>query len=115
MRSPGEAPGMLAFECAMDELAERLGLDPIELGIRNEPEQDPERGVPFSTRNLVACMEEGARRFGWERRNPTPGRARGPQAHRLRHGGGDPSELHRRGDGAGCDRPGWSGDGVGST
>ncbi|RWL20758.1 MAG: xanthine dehydrogenase family protein molybdopterin-binding subunit [Mesorhizobium sp.] len=76
MRSPGEAPGMLAFECAMDELAERLGLDPIELRIRNEPEQDPERGVPFSTRNLVACMEDGARRFGWERRNPTPGSTR---------------------------------------
>ncbi|AZO64134.1 MULTISPECIES: xanthine dehydrogenase family protein molybdopterin-binding subunit [unclassified Mesorhizobium] len=76
MRSPGEAPGMLAFECAVDELAERLGLDPIELRIRNEPAQDPERGVPFSTRNLVACMKEGARRFGWERRNPTPGRTR---------------------------------------
>ncbi|WP_168323298.1 xanthine dehydrogenase family protein molybdopterin-binding subunit [Rhizobium leguminosarum] len=74
MRSPGEAPGMLAFECAMDELSERLGLDPIELRIRNEPAQDPERGVPFSTRNLVACMEEGARRFGWQRRDPTPGR-----------------------------------------
>ncbi|ESX83029.1 xanthine dehydrogenase [Mesorhizobium sp. LSHC420B00] len=76
MRSPGEAPGMLAFECAVDELAERVGLDPIELRIRNEPAQDPEREVPFSTRNLVACMEEGARRFGWERRNPTPGRTR---------------------------------------
>ncbi|WP_376705752.1 xanthine dehydrogenase family protein molybdopterin-binding subunit [Mesorhizobium sp. ISC25] len=76
MRSPGEAPGMLAFECAMDELAERVGLDPIELRIRNEPAQDPERGVPFSTRNLVACMEEGARRFDWKRRNPTPGRTR---------------------------------------
>ncbi|RWM81617.1 MAG: xanthine dehydrogenase family protein molybdopterin-binding subunit [Mesorhizobium sp.] len=76
MRSPGEAPGMLAFECAMDEFAERLGLDPIELRIRNEPAQDPERGVPFSTRNLVACMEEGARRFGWQRRNPTPGSTR---------------------------------------
>ncbi|RWH82972.1 MAG: xanthine dehydrogenase family protein molybdopterin-binding subunit [Mesorhizobium sp.] len=76
MRSPGEAPGMLAFECAMDELAERLGLDPIELRIRNEPVQDPERGVPFSTRNLVTCMEEGARRFGWQRRNPTPGSTR---------------------------------------
>ncbi|MCA1408037.1 xanthine dehydrogenase family protein molybdopterin-binding subunit [Ensifer sp. IC3342] len=76
MRSPGEAPGMLAFECAMDELAERLDLDPIELRIRNEPTEDPERGVPFSTRNLVACMQEGARRFGWERRNPTPRRIR---------------------------------------
>jgi xanthine dehydrogenase YagR molybdenum-binding subunit len=76
MRSPGEAPGMLAFECAVDELAARLGLDPIELRIRNEPTQDPERGVPFSTRNLVACMEEGARRFGWQGRDPVPGRTR---------------------------------------
>ncbi|ACP21598.1 predicted oxidoreductase with molybdenum-binding domain (plasmid) [Sinorhizobium fredii NGR234] len=76
MRSPGEAPGMLAFESAMDELAEKLGLDPIELRIRNEPTADPEQGVPFSTRNLVACMQEGARRFGWERRNPAPGRIR---------------------------------------
>lgn len=76
MRSPGEAPGMLAFECAMDELAERLRLDPIELRVRNEPAMDPERGVPFSTRNLVACMREGARRFNWERRNPKPASAR---------------------------------------
>ncbi|AFL50827.1 xanthine dehydrogenase YagR molybdenum-binding subunit [Sinorhizobium fredii] len=76
MRSPGEAPGMLAFESAVDELAERLGLDPIELRVRNEPTEDPERGVPFSTRNLVACMQEGARRFGWKRRKPTPGRIR---------------------------------------
>lgn len=76
MRSPGEAPGMLAFECAMDELAERLDLDPIEFRIRNESTEDPERGVPFSTRNLVACMEEGARRFGWESRNPVPGQVR---------------------------------------
>jgi xanthine dehydrogenase YagR molybdenum-binding subunit len=72
MRAPGEAPGMLAVECAMDELAERLGLDPIELRIRNEPDQDPERRVPFSTRNLIACMREGARWFGWERRPDKP-------------------------------------------
>ncbi|WP_018098833.1 xanthine dehydrogenase family protein molybdopterin-binding subunit [Sinorhizobium meliloti] len=76
MRSPGEAPGMLALECAMDELAERLGFDPIELRIRNEPDRDPERGVPFSTRNLVACMQEGARRFSWKRRRSEPGSLR---------------------------------------
>lgn len=76
MRSPGEAPGMLAFECGMDELAERVGLDPIELRVRNEPAQDPERGVPFSTRNLVECMRTGAERFGWERRNPKPASVR---------------------------------------
>lgn len=72
MRSPGEAPGMLAFECAMDELAVRLAVDPIELRVRNEPEVDPERGVPFSSRSLIECMRTGAERFGWERRNPTP-------------------------------------------
>ncbi|WP_375464759.1 molybdopterin cofactor-binding domain-containing protein [uncultured Methylobacterium sp.] len=68
MRAPGEAVGMLAFECAMDELAEQIGLDPIELRVRNEPTQDPEKQVPFSTRALVPCMREGARLFGWDRR-----------------------------------------------
>lgn len=72
MRAPGEAPGMLAVECAMDELAERLGLDPIELRARNEPERDPERNVPFSSRNLVPCMREGASRFGWDQRPAKP-------------------------------------------
>ncbi|MGY4816818.1 xanthine dehydrogenase family protein molybdopterin-binding subunit [Pseudomonas chlororaphis subsp. piscium] len=76
MRSPGEAPGMLAFESAMDELAERLGLDPIELRVRNEPELDPELGVPFASRNLLACMQTGAERFGWSRRKPKPGSRR---------------------------------------
>jgi xanthine dehydrogenase YagR molybdenum-binding subunit len=76
MRAPGEAPGMLSLECAMDELAERLGLDPIELRLRNEPEVDPENGKPFSLRQLVRCMNEGAQRFGWERRNPKPGQVR---------------------------------------
>ncbi|HEY9233851.1 MAG TPA: xanthine dehydrogenase family protein molybdopterin-binding subunit [Phenylobacterium sp.] len=76
MRAPGEASGMLSLECAMDELAEKLGLDPIELRIRNEPKVDPESGKPFSTRQLVRCMTEGAQRFGWERRNPKPGQTR---------------------------------------
>lgn len=76
MRAPGEAPGMLSLECAMDELAEKLGLDPIELRIRNEPDVDPETGKPFSVRQLVQCMRDGAARFGWERRNPKPGQVR---------------------------------------
>lgn len=76
MRAPGEAPGMLSLECAMDELAEKLGLDPIELRIRNEPDVDPETGKPFSIRQLVRCMTEGAQRFGWGRRNPVPGQVR---------------------------------------
>src|SRR5216683_3609571 len=73
MRAPGECPGMFALESAMDELAIACGLDPIELRIRNEPEIDPETGHPFSSRGLVACLREGARRFGWQSRNPQPG------------------------------------------
>jgi xanthine dehydrogenase YagR molybdenum-binding subunit len=73
MRAPGECPGMFALESAMDELAFAAGIDPVELRIRNEPEQDPERGIPFSSRNLVACLREGAERFGWEGRDPAPG------------------------------------------
>ncbi|HEY9217642.1 MAG TPA: xanthine dehydrogenase family protein molybdopterin-binding subunit, partial [Phenylobacterium sp.] len=70
MRAPGEASGMLSLECAMDELAEQLGIDPMELRIINEPEVDPETGKPFSLRQLVRCMREGAQMFGWDRRNP---------------------------------------------
>ncbi|HEX3549144.1 MAG TPA: xanthine dehydrogenase family protein molybdopterin-binding subunit, partial [Candidatus Elarobacter sp.] len=76
MRAPGEAPGMFGLECAMDELAIRLGLDPVELRVRNEPAVDPEDGRPFSSRNLVACLREGARRFGWDARDPRPGARR---------------------------------------
>jgi xanthine dehydrogenase YagR molybdenum-binding subunit len=72
MRAPGESQGMFALESAMDELAVACGLDPVELRIRNEPEVHPESGLPFSSRNLVACLREGARRFGWEPRDPTP-------------------------------------------
>ena len=68
MRAPGEAVGLLALECAMDELAEKVGLDPIELRVRNEPAKDPEKNIPFSSRHLVECMREGAARFGWEKR-----------------------------------------------
>ena len=73
MRAPGECPGMFALESAIDELAVATDIDPIELRIRNEPELDPEKGIPFSSRNLVACLREGAERFGWADRDPTPG------------------------------------------
>src|SRR5882757_3341504 len=76
MRAPGEAVGMLALECAMDELAEKLGLDPIELRVRNEPTEDPERHIPYSSRTLIPCYQEGARRFGWDKRNSKPGQVR---------------------------------------
>jgi xanthine dehydrogenase YagR molybdenum-binding subunit len=73
MRAPGEAVGMLALENAMDEMAEKLGLDPIEFRRRNEPEADPQDGLPFSSRKLIECLDEGARRFGWEKRSTVPG------------------------------------------
>ncbi|MEU9118825.1 xanthine dehydrogenase family protein molybdopterin-binding subunit [Streptomyces sp. NPDC048506] len=73
MRAPGEAPGSFALESALDELAERCGVDPIALRARNEPVVGPVSGLPFSSRNLLACFEEGARRFGWADREPRPG------------------------------------------
>jgi len=76
MRAPGESVGLMALECAMDELAEKLNLDPIELRIRNEPSEDPEQHIPYSSRHLVACMQEGARRFGWDKRNAKSGQVR---------------------------------------
>ncbi|MGI5480007.1 xanthine dehydrogenase family protein molybdopterin-binding subunit [Streptomyces lavendofoliae] len=72
MRAPGEAPGMYALESAMDELAGALGMDPIELRVRNEPATEPDSGLPFSSRGLLACLREGARRFGWADRDPRP-------------------------------------------
>jgi xanthine dehydrogenase YagR molybdenum-binding subunit len=76
VRAPGEAVGMLALETAMDEMAEKLGLDPIAFRKRNEPPRDPLRDVPFSTRRLLDCYDDGARRFGWERRKSVPGAVR---------------------------------------
>ncbi|MET7912913.1 xanthine dehydrogenase family protein molybdopterin-binding subunit [Streptomyces avermitilis] len=73
MRAPGEAPGSFALESALDELAEKCGLDPIALRARNEPGVGPVSGLPFSSRNVLACFEEGARRFGWADRDPRPG------------------------------------------
>ncbi|OIK07465.1 xanthine dehydrogenase family protein molybdopterin-binding subunit [Streptomyces monashensis] len=76
MRAPGEAPGSFALEAALDELAEKCGIDPIELRLRNEPDRGPVSGLPFAGRNLAACLREGARRFGWGERDPRPGRRR---------------------------------------
>ncbi|MBL1110741.1 molybdopterin-dependent oxidoreductase, partial [Streptomyces sp. 5-8] len=73
MRAPGEAPGSFALEAALDELAEKCGIDPIELRLRNEPDRGPVSGLPFVGRNLTACFREGARRFGWADRDPRPG------------------------------------------
>jgi xanthine dehydrogenase YagR molybdenum-binding subunit len=77
MRAPGEAPGMMALEIAMDEMAEKLGMDPIEFRAVNDTQVDPEKPErPFSHRNLIGCMRLGAERFGWSKRTPAPGKTR---------------------------------------
>lgn len=76
MRAPGESVGTVALEGAMDELAEALGIDPVALRLRNEPETDPVSGQPFSARHIVQAWRAGAERFGWDRRNPVPGATR---------------------------------------
>ncbi|HTE82389.1 MAG TPA: aldehyde oxidoreductase molybdenum-binding subunit PaoC, partial [Reyranella sp.] len=77
MRAPGEAPGMMALEIAFDEMAEKLGIDPIEFRVRNDTQVDPEKPErPFSQRRLVECLRTGADRFGWSKRNPLPAKAR---------------------------------------
>lgn len=77
MRAPGEAPGLMALEIAMDEMAEKLGMDPVEFRIRNDTQVDPEKPErPFSQRRFVECLRTGAERFGWQRRSSTPGKVR---------------------------------------
>jgi xanthine dehydrogenase YagR molybdenum-binding subunit len=71
-RAPGECPGMYALESAMDEMALACGLDPVEFRVRNEPAIDPDTKNPFSSRGLIACLREGARRFGWDGGDRTP-------------------------------------------
>jgi xanthine dehydrogenase YagR molybdenum-binding subunit len=78
MRAPGEAAGLLALENAMDELADTLGIDPVELRIVNDTQYDPHAGPgrPFADRKLVECLRTGAERFGWSKRNPKAGQVR---------------------------------------
>ncbi|WP_428391401.1 xanthine dehydrogenase family protein molybdopterin-binding subunit [Lichenicoccus sp.] len=77
-RAPAEAPGFFGFESAVDELAVALKMDPMELRIRNEPTQDPVKGLPWSSRSLVQCYRRGAELFGWDRRVPAAGAMREP-------------------------------------
>jgi xanthine dehydrogenase YagR molybdenum-binding subunit len=77
MRAPGEAAGMMALEIAIDEMAERLNLDPVAFRIRNDTQVDPEHPERrFSQRRFVECLHTGADRFGWSKRNPQPGKTR---------------------------------------
>lgn len=74
MRAPGEATGMMALEIAMDEMAEKLGMDPVAFRIVNDTQVDPANSErTFSQRQLIECLRTGAERFGWSRRNATPG------------------------------------------
>ncbi|HDS1032514.1 TPA: xanthine dehydrogenase family protein molybdopterin-binding subunit, partial [Stenotrophomonas maltophilia] len=77
MRAPGETPGLMALEIAMDELAEKLRIDPVELRIRNDTQVDPsDPSRPFSQRQLVQCLQSGADRFGWQKRSAQPASSR---------------------------------------
>src|SRR4029077_9943030 len=72
MRGPGATPGSFVLESGVDDLAYRLGLDPIELRIRNQPDRDQTSNLPFSTPRLADCLRQGATAFGWSRRIPVP-------------------------------------------
>jgi len=77
MRAPGEAPGMMALEIAIDEMAEKLNIDPVQFRILNDTKVDPEKPIrKFSERRFVECMRMGAEKFGWNKRNPKPGQTR---------------------------------------
>jgi xanthine dehydrogenase YagR molybdenum-binding subunit len=72
MRAPGCAPGMFALECAMDELAAKSSIDPVELRVKNDADVYPGRNVPWSSKNLTECYRLGAEKFGWSRRKSEP-------------------------------------------
>ena len=77
MRAPGEAPGLMALEIAIDEMAEKLGIDPVAFRILNDTQVDPEKPErPFSQRRLNECLTMGAEKFGWKDRSPKPGLTR---------------------------------------
>jgi xanthine dehydrogenase YagR molybdenum-binding subunit len=77
MRAPGEAPGLMVLEMAMDEMAEKLGMDPVQFRIINDTQVDPEKPQrAYSQRHLIECLRTGAERFGWSKRNPKPARVR---------------------------------------
>jgi xanthine dehydrogenase YagR molybdenum-binding subunit len=76
MRSPPEVPYIFALESAMDELAEKLGMDPVELRRLNDTTKEPIRGLLYTSRSLMQCYDEAARAFGWAKRDPKPGSMR---------------------------------------
>ncbi|WP_176054761.1 xanthine dehydrogenase family protein molybdopterin-binding subunit [Paraburkholderia caribensis] len=73
MRGPGAVPGLYALESAMNELARKLDIDPVEFRLRNEPKVDESTGLPFSSRHFVECLTTGAEKFGWAQRTAEVG------------------------------------------
>jgi xanthine dehydrogenase YagR molybdenum-binding subunit len=73
MRGPGEVPGLFATESAMNELADQLKIDPVQLRVLNEPKTDEKKKIPFSSRHYLECLQLGAEKFGWSKRNPAVG------------------------------------------
>jgi xanthine dehydrogenase YagR molybdenum-binding subunit len=71
-RGPGKSTGSFALESAIDELAYRLKMDPVEFRLKNQPDKDPSNGKPWSSRTTVQCLQEGAKAFGWEKRKMEP-------------------------------------------
>ena len=76
MRGPGAVPGLFALESAMNELAEKLRMDPLELRLKNDAERDEGKNLPFSSRHLKECWTTGAEKIGWKNRTPGPGSMR---------------------------------------
>src|SRR3954471_17339773 len=86
MRAPGETPGVYALECALDELAHQIGLDPVEFRLRNYAEIDEYKNRPWSSKKLRECYQRAAEKFGWSNRNKKPGSARAADASQIGFG-----------------------------
>ncbi|PYL52714.1 MAG: acylaldehyde oxidase [Verrucomicrobia bacterium] len=83
MRAPGEAPGVFALECAIDEMAHQIDIDPIEFRLRNYAETDEHENKPWSSKKLRDCYERGAQKFGWSKRNRKPGATRDKNGNQI--------------------------------
>jgi len=86
MRAPGETPGVFALECALDELAHEIGVDPVEFRLRNYAEIDEYQNRPWSSKNLRECYQRGAEKFGWSNRNKKPGSMRAAEGSQIGYG-----------------------------
>src|SRR5439155_16739578 len=84
--APGECPGVFALECAMDEIADESGIDPVEFRLRNYADRDEHQNKPWSMKNLRECYDRGAKKFGWSKRKPKPGSMRGPDGSQIGFG-----------------------------